>query len=43
MGAPAVFLSDSAAENKTKDIQDIECNFNVSRYYYSKPGYQNQN
>ena len=42
-GAPAVFLSDSAAENKSKDIQDIECNFNVSRHHYSEPGYQNQN
>ena len=42
-GAPTVFLSDSTTENKTKDIQDIECNFNVSRHHYCKPGYQNQN
>ena len=42
-GAPAVCLSDSAAENKIKDIQDIERNFNISRHHYSEPGYQNQN
>ena len=42
-GAPAAFLSDSAAENKGYKIEDVERNYNISRHHYSEPEYQNQN
>ena len=42
-GAPAVFLSNSAAENKSGDIEDIERHYNIASHHYSEPGYQNQN
>ena len=42
-GAPTAFLSNSAAENKSGDIEDLECHYNISSHHYSEPGYQNQN
>ena len=42
-GAPAAFLSNSAAKNKSSEIKDLEHHYNISGHHYSKPGYQNQN
>ena len=42
-GAPAAFLLDSAEENKSGEIQDIEHYYNISGHHYSEPGYQHQN
>ena len=41
-GAPAAFLSNSAAENKSGAIKDLEHHYNISSHHYSRPGYQNQ-
>ena len=42
-GAPTTFLSDSATENKSGDIEDLERHYNIASHHYSEPGYQNQN
>ena len=42
-GAPAVFLSNSTAKNKSGEIKDLKQHYNISGHYYSEPGYQNQN
>ena len=42
-GAPAAFLSDSAKENQSEEIRDIEKPYNIGNHHYSETGYQNQN
>ena len=36
-------MSDSTTKNKSGDIENIECNYNIASHHYSEPGYQNQN
>ena len=42
-GAPAAFLSNSSAKNKSGNIKDLEHHYNISSHHYSEQGYQNQN
>ena len=37
------FLSNSVTENKSGEIKDLECYYNIASHHYSEPGYQNQN
>ena len=38
-GAPVAFLSDSAKENQSEEIKEIERQYNIGSHHYSKTGY----
>ena len=43
LGSSCCFLLDSAGENRSSDIEDLERNYNIKWHHYSEPDYQIQN
>ena len=43
MGSSGSILSNKAIKNESYEIEDVECNYNISGHHYSEPRYQNQN